>query len=625
MDKKEISFILGNSPPFSKLGHWQLRSLINICEIKEYKNVETIYQEGDAPDYFYLLLKGRVGVSIKVKGQEEGIEIIKRGTCFGIISLFTDEPHSVTARSIESSLVLRVKNSEFKKFLKKNPLISLDISKILSQRVKARFKPKRIFQSKKIGVIDLSSENKSGYLFNLAIELKKQTKKKIICVQVLFSLQGNNKKNFNIQQSSNNEGNVLKLEKFSEETLFDYVNNNEVDQLVLSAGCNDNFLSLLNFLSESYHFILYNISHDLVYRFSNKFILPADIIHLIFIPELKQSKMAEELIIHIEKVDATGEEKIQLIAIKDDKRKHHFLSNQKVIANKYIYATLPGSLSETYSNALRRIARETGGVSLGVSLGSGAAYGFSHIGILRVFEREGIEVDAISGTSMGAVIGALWACGFSSSDIEKKAGDLGKKIGRFSALGFSIPFKGIIKAKHLEGIFKSVFKNLTFQDLNHTFKIAAFSFFKRKTVILETGLVYKAVAASCAFPGIFEPVKFKQDIFLDGGILEPLPAEVLLKYGIHKIIACDITLSQTEALREHKRRKSFHVFDFIFGSIETMQYQFISQALKAADVIIHPNLEGLGWTEFGRIKEFVKRGEDAAQEKIEEIKRLVKS
>jgi len=625
MDKKEISLILSNSPPFSKLGRWQLWSLINICEVKEYKNGETIYQEADDPDYFYLLLKGRVGVSTKVKGHEGGIEILKRGTCFGIISLLTDDPHSVTTRSIENSLILRVKKNEFKKFLKKNPLISLDISKILSQRVKARFKPKMIFQSKKIGIIDLSNKEQPDYLFGLAKELKKQTQKDIICIQIIFSLQASSKKNDNVLLNNNRAHNILKLENFSEETLLGYISNDEVDQLVVDAGCNDNFLSLLNFLSESYHFIVYNIPIDFIYKSSDEFILPADILHLLFISDFKQSRLAKELIIHIKKVDAIGEEKIKLIAVKDDKRDHHFLFDQKEIANKYIYATLPGCASAIYSNALRRIAREAGGVSLGVSLGSGAAYGFSHIGILRIFEREGIEIDAISGTSMGAVIGALWACGFKSSDIEKIAGGLGKKIGGLSALGLSIPFKGIIKAKHLENIFKSVFKDLTFQDLNHTFKIAAFSFFKRKTVILETGLVYKAVAASCAFPGIFEPVKLKQEIFLDGGILEPLPAEVLLNYGVHKIIACDITLSQTEALREYKKRKRFHVFDFIFGSIETMQYQFISQARKAADVVIHPNLEGLGWTEFGRIKEFVKRGEEAAEGKIEEINRLVKS
>jgi len=65
------------------------------------------------------------------------------------------------------------------------------------------------------------------------------------------------------------------------------------------------------------------------------------------------------------------------------------------------------------------------------------------------------------------------------------------------------------------------------------------------------------------------------------------------------------------------------VFDFIFGSIETMQQEFVQQAIKIADVVIHPNLEGLGWLEFEKIKEFIQRGEAAAREKIVQIKKVL--
>lgn len=132
------------------------------------------------------------------------------------------------------------------------------------------------------------------------------------------------------------------------------------------------------------------------------------------------------------------------------------------------------------------------------------------------------------------------------------------------------------------------------------------------------------MAASCAFPWIFEPVRLKKDIFLDGGILNPLPTKILLQYGAHKIIASNITLSQEQARSEYAKRDKFHIFDFVFGSIETMQQHFVKQAIELADITIHSNLEGLGWTEFNKLNEFVARGQAATQDKLTEIKKLAR-
>lgn len=259
---------------------------------------------------------------------------------------------------------------------------------------------------------------------------------------------------------------------------------------------------------------------------------------------------------------------------------------------------------------------------MGLALGSGAAYGFSHIGVLKVLEEEEVNIDIICGSSMGAIIGAFWAAGFSIEEMTEFAAKIGKSLKTFPLGGISFPFRGIINSRRLESIFKSIFKDLTFYDLKHTLKVVAFDFLKRKTMVIDEGLLYKALAGSCAFPGIFEPVRFKQDLLLDGGILNPLPTNELLNFGANKIVASNITLTQEEAVAEYRKRDRFHIFDFIFGSIETMQLQFIENSKKISDVVIHPELKGLGWMEFERIDEFIKRGEDAARKQINQIRSL---
>jgi len=622
MDSKEINLIIGNSPPFNGLNPRQINKLINIAEVKEYKNGEIIYREEDPPSHLYFLIKGRVVASAKVGTKDRRIEVLKRGTCFGIISLLTNDPHSVTVKSIEASLVLQVEEEAFKKFLKKNPYLALDFSRILSQRVKVRSKPKKIFQSKKVGIMGSVLAGKTRYMFDLGVKIKEQTQKEVICVQIIPFDQD---KAHSIPEVSlqDQKSEILSLRDFNEEALIDHIISSDIDYLYIRAKVGDKFLPLLNFLSESYHFILYEIPHKFLKEHCDDFITPAHQVHFVLFPKTEELRKGASLIRELKVQNPLNQEKVKVILTESFNQENLPFEKKRKLINHPVYATLPSVSQESYPKALRRISREIGEVTLGLALGSGAAYGFSHIGVLKVLEENNIDIDIICGSSMGAIIAALWAVGFSIEEIERLSNEFGRKIGKFSILGFTFPFKGIMRAKRLEGIFKSVFKNLTFYDLKHTLKIVAFDFLKRKPVVLSKGLLYKSVAASCAFPGIFEPINFKKSILLDGGILSPLPTKILLNYDADRIIASNISLSSEQSRREYRKRDSFHIFDFIFGSIETMQQRFIEEAAKIADVVIHTNLEGLGWMEFEKISAFIRRGEIAAQERIEEIKSLV--
>jgi len=241
---------------------------------------------------------------------------------------------------------------------------------------------------------------------------------------------------------------------------------------------------------------------------------------------------------------------------------------------------------------------------------------------LRVLEENHIPIDIICGSSIGSVIASLWALGESPGKIESFMIEFAKKMNLFSVRGFSFPFRGLWRAKYLENLLKKVFRDKTFYDLKHPLKVVVFDFLKKEAKVLEEGPLYKAVAASCAMPGIFEPINLKDKVLLDGGILNPLPTKVLLNYGADKIIAVNITPSQEEIVKEYNKNNKFHILDFIFGSIETMQRQFIEQALTVADCVIHPNFGALRWLEFDKVKDFVRQGELATLGKLEELRKI---
>ncbi|MBD3263884.1 MAG: cyclic nucleotide-binding domain-containing protein [Candidatus Omnitrophica bacterium] len=621
MESREIKFILSSSSPFDQLRESEVNNLLKFCEVHEYHNSEIIYTEGEESDFVYILLKGRVEILTSRDGRQPSvIEILKRGTSFGIISALTDDFHSVTAKSIENSFILKIPKAKFKIFLNKHPRVSLGFSRMLSQRVKSRFKPKTIFQSKRIAV--LGDDEQSSYAYWLCLELKEQTGKKVIYVKTNYSSSGPDSSFLGLFNFSFSKKESFSLKNFSENRVNPYIHEEKIDILLVELDNISALPSLLNFLSENYHFVIYELSWSSLKYLGHELIDAVHYIHAL-IEEKEQPDNLNWLSLKAREHNFPLRERLRVLLKEEQKNRLSLAQKAKRKINYPIYATLSLSQQQDYFKTIRRIAREIGEITLGVALGSGAAYGFCHIGVLEVLEKNNIIIDIVCGSSMGAVVAALWASGFSYPDIIKHAGQFGKKIGRFSFMGISLPLKGVVTGRRLENILRGIFKDLTFKDLKHTLRIITFDFSERKSLVIEEGLLYKAVAASCAMPGVFEPIRWEGKVLLDGGIVSPLPVNTLLTYGARKIIASDVIFSSEEAVREYKRRKNLHIFDFIFGSIETMQQYFVKQSLKVADMVVHPNLENLGWTEFDRIEEFVERGRRAANEKIEEIKKFV--
>jgi len=618
MNKEEAKFILSNTGCFNKLKSEEIDELLSFSKIEEYRNGDIIYRQNDPPDYFYFILKGKVVAITYQDSKEIEIDLLGRGTSFGIISLFTGEPHSVTTKSIEESVILKVDKEKFKEFLNKHPQILLDFSRMLSQRVKAYVHPKRIFQFKRIAILGFSSSGKTTYMYELSKTLKDISNKKIICIELSLT------DNFTLPYllGINNYAS-LKCFEFDETNFKNCIIKNEVDYLLLEIRENFSISGILNFLSENYHFILYEIPSYILEKNLENFIIDSDYIHFVSFSQVEELEKVSVFLENLKIKNPILKDRIKIILNEfGAKDTLSYLEKFNILKNS-IYATLPDNKEEHYTKALRRISREISQRVFGVALGSGAAYGFAHIGVLEVLEENKIPIDIICGSSMGAFIASLWALGYRGKELIKLSKDFARFITKKYFLGISLPFlKGVIKAKHLEYACKKIFKDKKFYDIKNTLKIIAFDFSKKDISVLDSGFIYKAVAASCAIPGIFEPVDIKDDMFLDGGILNPLPTKVLLNYGANKIIAVNITPTKEEIYEEYKRRKKLNVFDFIFGSIETMQRQFISQALDIADIVIHPNFEGLGWMEFDKIDEFIERGRSAAKKELKILEKI---
>jgi NTE family protein len=626
----DVAKILSTFPIFSSLAPRSLKALASIAHLQEFKRDEVIYNEEDPPDNLYVLISGRIKTYTRSSlAQGRVIEYLYKGTCFGIISLLTDEPHSVTVEAANDCLIVAIPKESFRQFLAKHPHLALAFSQILSRRVKKRAdKDKSIFESRIISVYSrLKGIGKTTYSLMLARALAVESKKKIVVVE-FRSL----KKGFCLGISSK----VLEIAGFNEGMLKSFIEKRWGFDFI-AAYCDPGFPEasrnisfFLSHLAQDYNFIILDLP-PVKDNAAALLLMQSDSIHCITKEPCRQKEVnsIKQTLISTYNIKA---DKISLI-LKTALSGKGICLGSKVD----IFATLPlfkkknalgvieGYPDSQYARALKRVAREISSVRIGLALGSGAAFGAAHVGALKVFEENNIDIDIVSGSSMGSIIVGLWGLGKSWKEIRDLISKF-KEFPVFSFLDVGCSGKAFLRGTNLRKLLKELFGDLTFHDLKRPVLIVAFDFKHRRAHVLSEGkfLLRRAILASCSMPGIFSPVKVKGDLLLDGGVLNPLPVDCLVERGVKKIISICVTPSKEEIRQVHSKMSGdkFNVFDFIFGSIEAMQEEIFQKALSLSDVVIHPKFGGIDWTNFKNIDHFIKQGEEETLRAIDRIKEL---
>jgi NTE family protein len=306
-----------------------------------------------------------------------------------------------------------------------------------------------------------------------------------------------------------------------------------------------------------------------------------------------------------------------------------------------------------YWKTVTRISRQISGVTVGLVLGGGAAFGLAHIGVLRVLEEERIPIDIIVGSSMGALIGGMWALGYHSHDLEKMAFEFRKKSNLIKLLDFQFPFSGFISGKAIMAWLFSKYGDRTFADLKVPLKIVAYDLIHRRDIIIEEGRLVDAIRKSISIPGVFQPIVTEDQLIIDGGVMNPLPTNVLKTNDVKRIIAVNVLQSSDDVIRGYQKTdKELHkvldvpflvdpwlfidirfkvwmsrafypsIADIIVRTLEASEAIIADQSSRAADVVIHPDLSGLQWFELYQVETLIKRGEEAARAQLDKIRSI---
>jgi len=266
---------------------------------------------------------------------------------------------------------------------------------------------------------------------------------------------------------------------------------------------------------------------------------------------------------------------------------------------------------------------------VGLALSGGAARGLAHVGVLAVLEKEGIPIDMIAGTSIGAIIGAFYARGKDISQIEKAVMGLSRRR-IMSLVDLTLPRTGFIKGKRMKDWLKSIIGDVDFEDLKIPFACVATDINTGEEVIIKQGSVVEAVRASVSIPVIFTPAKWQGRYLVDGGIVDPVPVRVLKQMGADFTIAVnvlDYTSNRTQQASTENVGdvKQPNIFSILIRMISIMGYRAAISGIKEADITITPNVGHIRPSNFHRARECILRGHRAARHAIPEIKRQLEA
>ncbi|MEI7998859.1 MAG: patatin-like phospholipase family protein, partial [Candidatus Omnitrophota bacterium] len=544
----------------------------------------------------------------------------------------------------------------------------------------------------------------STYAANLALALKAQTDKKVLLLTLSSDLSA---------PLVNLADIVYDHQKMFESIVKDKL---PIDVLGVKFDANDHNLlgRISQFVSASinnYNYIVFDLPNqmdDVVL----KTLLQSDIVHLLTLGHEHELESTRHVIDKLSEQlkDKFQSDKVQVIISGVEEQGGLKPHEIKRILNYDVFLKLPHLNSDQYKNedvydgfsiikvdpqteyvsVLQRFSRQISGSLIGLVLGGGAALGLSHIGAVRILEKEKIPIDIVVGSSMGALIGALWAAGYSADDLERFGREFEQKSGilelfdppiqrglilfliviilfllKLFSLGLLflflliplslVPISGLVKGEAIGYWLKGKLGHKTFHDVKIPLRIVAYDLYYRKEIVINDGFLVDAVRKSIAIPGVIRPVMESGQMIIDGGVLNPLPTNILVDMGVKKIIAVNVLQSpqevswgQNHELELFKQQSKIifkdhpfkyvgfwlgrwvsmiftpNIADIVVRTLQASEYILAEASGKQADVLIHPDLQGVNWFELYEVNQLIQRGQDATIKLLPSIKALVK-
>ncbi len=635
---------------FSSFTGNQLVTLTKRMSLVSYPKGAVLFQENDPGDSLYIIVSGSVRIlksSYTGKiSDKDTLAFLNRGDVLGEMALLAGEPRTNTAVVDSTAELLVITKREFDALLEKNPSMAVHLSRILSSRLASIHRSGGMGATQPAKIFALlpavPPADQAMFAINLGIALVEQTRRKVLlCIASdsgSIMVKGLGVRAPVITHHAVREG-VLQDPSRFETALGVHPSGLEVLQLEagLFAGPINNiaysFFSLIRDLYDICLMVLPSTLHGSLSFIVNDF----DKVLVVAGP---QSQTVDwQAVRTLDNMGLSRRPERVWLSTQPNSAPAEFVPDVKFDWDsswaEKAAAEGPAFLGQTQIAAQRsmdRLARKLAGLTVGFAMGSGAAFGYALIGMLRVLEREGITPDVISGTSMGALIGAFYAAGIPSNELEEIACSITRRR-LWQMADFIIPRTGVIRGNGILKFLRGHLGDRTFRDLILPFACVATDIQTGKEIILESGNVAEAVRASLSLPFFFQPYYLDGRYLVDGGLVNPVPTSIIVAQGANVLLSANLTSKASERRvpgmigwwRRHlpTMMRGPSIPEIMMKTIYIMQYEISQARSEIAHVVMNVKAHSLLWWDLDQAKSMIRLGEASAEEMLPKIKSLL--
>jgi NTE family protein len=250
---------------------------------------------------------------------------------------------------------------------------------------------------------------------------------------------------------------------------------------------------------------------------------------------------------------------------------------------------------------------------IGLALGGGFARGFAHLGVLQVLEQNHIPISHIAGTSVGSILGAAYASGAPLARIIATCRTL-----RFRDIArWRVSRLGLASNQRLGGLIERVFEARQFEDLRIPMAVVATDLANGDPVVFTHGNLVDAIRASCAFPGLFQPVEIGTRCLADGGLVAPVPTLAARELGAAHVVGVSV------GMQDGYRGAPSNIFQVVSRAVSAAQKHQHEVWERHADLVLRPDVQSLAWDDFDRAEQAIEAGAAAARRALPRIQKLL--
>ena len=265
------------------------------------------------------------------------------------------------------------------------------------------------------------------------------------------------------------------------------------------------------------------------------------------------------------------------------------------------------------TNALRSDTAVLSRPGIGLALGGGFARGFAHLGVLKVLDQHRIPISHIAGTSVGSIFGAAYASGAPLARILAVSRTI-----RFRVIArWSVSRLGLASNHRLGDLIERVFESKQFEDMKIPLGVVATDLATGEPVLFREGPLVEAIRASCAYPGLFEPIQLGTRCLADGCLVAPVPTQAALQLGASIVVGVSV------GTQDGSRTPPKNVFQVVARAVSAAQKHQLQTWERYANLVIRPDVQGFSWDNFDRANEAIAAGEAAARLALPRIQKLL--